>query len=528
MSSVFKRTWRDDHGNLVVSKKQTVEFRDAKGKWRQIPGFTDEKASKELGRKLERLGQLRSVGEHDASLSKWAEGLPDKLREKLARWGILDRVGVASGKPLTKHLDDYRQALLDGVASPKQKGPATQKHADLSKYRVTTLLGGIGANTLSDVNVESVGRYLAQRRLKGLSVASSNHYVKDGKAFFNWLVRAGRASSNPIAGIAKLQITANARKHIRRALEADEAANLLRVTSEGPEHYGMSGLDRYWLYRLALETAFRSSELRALTRANFRLDDAEPTVWLPGDSTKNRESAELPLRPATVEGLRAYLAGKHPKTALFTNMPIVTDVAYMLRFDLKAAGIAYETESGKVDFHALRGTCLSWLAAANVPVKTLQTFARHSDPRLTMNLYARTLRGTMADAAGRLPELSQPLVKALQATGTNNHPPNEKHTAGRTALSAAGNADRKRSPQFAAVRGCNELSQRIRHAQNPAKQGASSRSTMHPKEREWMGIEPTRSRASDPSTALKAAGPTRRPDTPIRKAITQKAKSRKA
>ena len=32
--------------------------------------------------------------------------------------------------------------------------------------------------------------------------------------------------------------------------------------------------------------------------------------------------------------------------------------------------------------------------------------------------------------------------------------------------------------------------------------------------REWMGIEPTRDRVNDPSTALKAAGPTRRPDTP--------------
>ena len=32
--------------------------------------------------------------------------------------------------------------------------------------------------------------------------------------------------------------------------------------------------------------------------------------------------------------------------------------------------------------------------------------------------------------------------------------------------------------------------------------------------REWMGIEPTRRRANDASTALKAAGPTRRPDTP--------------
>ena len=34
--------------------------------------------------------------------------------------------------------------------------------------------------------------------------------------------------------------------------------------------------------------------------------------------------------------------------------------------------------------------------------------------------------------------------------------------------------------------------------------------------REWMGIEPTRRRVNDASTALKAAGPTRRPDTPRR------------
>ena len=33
-------------------------------------------------------------------------------------------------------------------------------------------------------------------------------------------------------------------------------------------------------------------------------------------------------------------------------------------------------------------------------------------------------------------------------------------------------------------------------------------------QREWMGIEPTSRRVNDDSTALKAAGPTRRPDTP--------------
>ncbi|MFH1108684.1 MAG: tyrosine-type recombinase/integrase [Planctomycetota bacterium] len=372
-----------------------------------------------MARKLEKLASLRAEGAAlGEEMNRWLEGLPTRTRGQLVRWGLIDGRSVASAKPLREHLTDYNQALLDGVASRKQKGPATQKHADLAKYRVTTLLDGIGAKVLSDVSVESVGRYLAERRAKGLSVVSSNHYVKDCKAFFNRLVRSGRVSANPIASVAKMQVTAKARKYIRRALEADEAAKLLQETRTGPEWHGMGGVERYWLYRLAMETGLRSSELRALTRASFRLDDTEPMVWLPGDATKNREPAELPLRSETVAELRTFLAGKHPGASVFPNMPVVTDVAYMLRFDLKAAGIEYETDSGRVDFHALRVTCLSWLADAGTPLRTLQEFARHSTPTLTMNIYARTLRDSMSGAAARLPDLNRPAREPMKATGT--------------------------------------------------------------------------------------------------------------
>jgi hypothetical protein len=155
---------------------------------------------------------------------EWVEGLPPKLRDKLARWGILDAVGVASGKPLAHHLTDYKQALLDGVASPKQKGPATQKHADLVAYRVQKILDGIGGTAQADVTVEAVGRYLAGRRTKNeLSVQSSNNYVKDAKAFFNWLVRSRRASSNPIAvGIASVQLIDGLLRRQSLAEEVDQ------------------------------------------------------------------------------------------------------------------------------------------------------------------------------------------------------------------------------------------------------------------------------------------------------------------
>jgi len=187
----------------------------------------------------------------------------------------------------------------------------------------------------------------------------------------------------------------------------------------------MPAEDRYWLYRLALETAFRSSELRALTRENFELDVPEPFVWLAGDDTKNSKSAELPLREDTVESIRSYLSEKHPGASAFPNMPPAYDVADMLREDLKAAGIDFETDSGRVDFHSLRGTCLSWLANAGTPVKVLQDFARHSDPKLTMNIYARSLRGSLAGAAARLPDLSVSGLTAARATGTDNYVPSQ-------------------------------------------------------------------------------------------------------
>jgi len=52
--------------------------------------------------------------------------------------------------------------------------------------------------------------------------------------------------------------------------------------------------------------------------------------------------------------------------------------AEMLRVDLDAAGVPYETDEGVADFHASRGTYISNLVASGVSVKTCQELARHS------------------------------------------------------------------------------------------------------------------------------------------------------
>jgi len=50
---------------------------------------------------------------------------------------------------------------------------------------------------------------------------------------------------------------------------------------------------------------------------------------------------------------------------------------------------------------------------------------------------------------------------------------------------------------------------------SPEEQDKNQRAAAHDDAREWMGIEPTRDRVNDPSTALKAAG------TPIQRAQSQ-------
>jgi hypothetical protein len=93
----------------------------------------------------------------------------------------------------------------------------------------------------------------------------------------------------------------------------------------------------------------------------------------------------------------------------------------ILRVDLEAAGIPYETDAGIADFHSLRGCYISYLVSSGASVKTCQTLARHSTPSLTIGVYAKASLHDISGAVEALPDLTtrarQP--KALRKTGTD-------------------------------------------------------------------------------------------------------------
>ena len=204
-------------------------------------------------------------------------------------------------------------------------------------------------------------------------------------AFFAWLVRENKTSSNPVSKVARVRPGEPTRT--RRALTAEELPRLLTAS---PPH-------RSVCYRVAATTGLRRSELASLTWVDVDLDAA--SVRVRASQAKNRREAVLPLPPGTVAALRAHRGDQQLPTAkVFRAVPNTVT----LRKDLGAAKIPVLTPAGVVDFHALRVTYGTLLARAGVTLAQAQKLMRHSTPVLTANVYIKLEMDDAREAVGRI------------------------------------------------------------------------------------------------------------------------------
>jgi len=242
------------------------------------------------------------------------------------------------------------------------------------------------------------------------------------KQFFRWLELDGRVSSTPLAHLKKANDAIDRRRE-RRALSTKELRHLLKTASGAPFRFGMHGPERVLLYRLAVESGLRNSELRSLTASSFDLGGKPPTVTVLAAHSKRRREDVLPLRLELVEDLREHLSSKMPVATAF-NMPPKEKTAKMLQADLKDAKITVTDAAGRVvDFHALRHTFLTNLARSGVHPRTAQSLARHSSITLTMDRYTHVLVEDETRALEALPDLlAEEEENVVAATGTDGKP----------------------------------------------------------------------------------------------------------
>lgn len=432
----FRRKYRDDKGRLVETDNWYVDVPLPDGSCLRLPGYSDKPSTEEMGRKVQKLAATRVENQPPTpELREWLDKLSSKIRDKLAKAGLLDTRSVQSAKPLSQHVEDYRQSLQDSGATPD--------HVLVTCNRVRAVLEGVGAKRIADVTATGVARYLADRRAKpkaegGLSKKSSNHYLAAAKGFFNWLVRERRAAENPVAHLNK-QNAETDRRHIRRAFDLDELKQLLAVTQQGPERFGMSGEQRYWLYWLAASTGLRANEIRSLTRQSFCLNSDESSVTVDAAFAKNRRTRTVPLRTDAVAALTAFIGRKVPTAPVFT-LPLATCIVRMLREDMAAARgewlgeartgeerqkrerssfLQYRDEVGWVaDFHSFRVTFATVLVANGTDVKTAQEGLGHATPMMTLGVYAKVRKGSLREAIEGMPSIAV-TRKAAEANGTD-------------------------------------------------------------------------------------------------------------
>lgn len=369
--------------------KYYFAFRDEHGRRIEKPGDTH-------------LGQTRAMAAAaEARVSRIKQGLVDPA--ELAR-------ADHDKRSLVDHADDWLRDM--------QGRDLSDRHPRLIHYRVVRLINLAKMERISDITPSRVQAALNLLRDggKGVSLRTIHHYTSNVKQFCRWLWRDGRVKADPIAHLAKPNCDID-RRHERRSFTADELERLFAAARQAATVSKTSGADRESLYRIAVGTGFRLSELASLEPESFDLDANPPCVTVEAGYSKRRRRDVQPIRRDLADWLSTWLQSKTPREKLFPHIK-PTKSSGMIRRDLAAARIPYADEDGRyVDFHSLRHTYISQLARSNAPFKVVQTLARHSTPSLTFNSYAHIGLRDSAAALESLPAV-EPESTPIRPTGT--------------------------------------------------------------------------------------------------------------
>jgi integrase len=373
----------------VESGTYYAKYRDADGIVRVVPtGCRSEDAARQALARLER----------DA----------ERVRVGVVTPRELATADAAAGS-LARNIGDY-VGTLTGSAS----------HRDNTRRYLERLAADLGWQRLADLRRDDLERWLADQKQQGRSARSRNAFQTAAASFVNWCVGVSRMASNPFARMSKANLDADRRRQ-RRALTPDELRRLILAaqnapgrpethTAEGDDRTPrrpverLTGDERGRVYAILAGTGLRVGELAELTVADVHLDARTPHIDLPARLTKNGEDATIPLRADLVELLRRRVEGRPPDAPLYR---IPADFIKRFNADCKRAGIPKRDRRGRtVDLHALRTTFGTHLAAAGVPLTTAQKLMRHSDPKLTANIYTDPHLLDMAGAVASLPAVA--------------------------------------------------------------------------------------------------------------------------
>ncbi len=355
------REGRPVEKRTVRSRRWYIRYRRPDGRLREVRGYTDRMATLALAVELQRNAAREVAGQTTPADRHLAD-------------------------PVDRHLADY---LSDMAACGR-----TAEYLDKAGSRIRAVLAAAGIKRLVELDATRVQAALAALRGRNVALETANHYLVAAKGFTRWLWRQGRLSADVLAGLRRWNPDVD-RRVLRRPLWSEELGRLVRTAEASVKAFrGLDGRARAALYLTAAGTGLRARELATLTYGHVLLDAEWPRVLVEAAYSKNRWQDVLPLPPQVADYLRAWLAGRptvptDPAARRLWPGTWWLRAASRLRADLAAAGIKYQTPSGRADFDSLRAAYATLLARRGVNFQTAQALLRHSDPKLTARTYTK-------------------------------------------------------------------------------------------------------------------------------------------
>lgn len=126
---------------------------DHNGARRKFAGSANRAQTEELGRRLQELADYRKSGlPLPAELTRWLQSLPRSLLEKLLRFGWIEPMLAASGRPLIDLLEDWTAAMHKRGCEPRY---IRQAHND-----VLQVIQACRWTYVSDINAADLQSFL--------------------------------------------------------------------------------------------------------------------------------------------------------------------------------------------------------------------------------------------------------------------------------------------------------------------------------------------------------------------------------
>lgn len=383
----------------VTESVYFIVFKSGGSTKRESTGLTDKKAAQ-------------------AYLAEWI-----KAREH-GRVGLIDPYREHLDRPIREHLDDYLATLREG------------DHKNEVRRVLNNIFTWAKMNVLRDFNADKVSNYLIQHPA-GVGTRTKIRVYVSG---FSEFLYPDRIPRNEIDHVPMpVQRPDEKLPRIRRPYTVEELRRLLRAaceyplavrgTNKGgrpkrdgspaqprkpvvltPEYEArliQQGKERELLYRLLLTTGLRRGEMSRVKVSMF--DGQKLTVPKTILKVKPAHVTHLviPVVPTLAQELKLLVAEKKPQAKLI-HVPSATNLIREHKSRLKHAEIAFETNEGFADIHAMRTTLNMHLKRSKVRKWKRQLCLRHAAAGVTDTNYdtdnkkPRTMTKSVYELVSRL------------------------------------------------------------------------------------------------------------------------------